>query len=499
MDEYGSRVIWINQKNSGLATTRNNGIAMATGEFILPLDADDWIDRKFLEKTVPLMADPKVGVVSTYMQYEGLDNNIIPTNVMTRDIEKRRNGIPVCSLVRLQAFQETPGYVNGLFGYEDWNFWIDILKRGWKHAVVKEPLFHYLRRSNSMCSTFKGKEDKLIEIMHSLHPELYSNPRISYVIPAYNCEKTIEDSVMSIIKGNWVDGDELIMVDDGSTDGTLEILNKLASQFSGIQVFRHAKNLGGGAARNTAVEHANYRAIFLLDSDNLLEPNSVHPLADAMFQTEAGAATFERVDFFKTLPTITHHWTIKSCLTLADYFKTNETLGSLGCYMFTKDAWVKAGGFPEDSGALDSWGFGLRLAATGSKILAQPGSSYLHRYGIESYWIRQSKEGNTNDLALKNLVPFFHLLAPGEMEYVTTNKNWMGNLQNRPLRVKEGNTPIVESSRQAASLISQKGINQPSIPEKQIISVPQKQTGIPPAPEKPSVRAWKNMMRKGLK
>lgn len=41
---------------------------------------------------------------------------------------------------------------------------------------------------------------------------------ISFFIPAYNCEKTLEESVQSIIEGNFSEGDELVLVNDGSTE-----------------------------------------------------------------------------------------------------------------------------------------------------------------------------------------------------------------------------------------------------------------------------------------
>ena len=49
---------------------------------------------------------------------------------------------------------------------------------------------------------------------------------ISFIMPAYNCADTIEESVDSIFNGNFTDGDELIIVNDGSTDNTEKVLDK---------------------------------------------------------------------------------------------------------------------------------------------------------------------------------------------------------------------------------------------------------------------------------
>jgi glycosyltransferase involved in cell wall biosynthesis len=172
----------IERENRGLSTSRNEGIRAGDGEFILPLDSDDWIDPTFLEKTVPKMLDQTVGIVSTDMQYEGLLHNRIPPRGLTLEQEMESNNLPVCSLIRRVAFEQTPGYetifveVAGstrVLGYEDWNLWIDILKRGWKVAVVNEPLFHYRVKPVSMITQAAKKHAGLVRLIHLLHHDLW--------------------------------------------------------------------------------------------------------------------------------------------------------------------------------------------------------------------------------------------------------------------------------------------------------------------------------------
>lgn len=176
--------IVIDQENIGLSASRNKGIAAGDGEFILPLDADDFLDPRYLELTVPKMSDQAVGVVSTDMQYEGLLHNRIPPKGLTLEHEMRCNDLPVCSLIRRTAFEQTRGYealfieVAGsskVLGYEDWNLWIDILKRGWKVAVVNEPLFHYRVKPVSMITQAAKLHSGLVRLIHLLHPDLWPN------------------------------------------------------------------------------------------------------------------------------------------------------------------------------------------------------------------------------------------------------------------------------------------------------------------------------------
>jgi glycosyltransferase involved in cell wall biosynthesis len=178
----------IDQENKGLSESRNVGIRRGDGEFILPLDSDDWIEPNYLELAVPKMNDPKVGIVSPDMQYEGLLHERIPPRGLTLAEEMRDNNLPVCSLIRRAAFEQTSGYetvfveVAGstkVLGYEDWNMWIDILKRGWTVAVVNEPLFHYRVKPVSMITQARNLRPGLTRLIHLLHPDLWPEEKKS--------------------------------------------------------------------------------------------------------------------------------------------------------------------------------------------------------------------------------------------------------------------------------------------------------------------------------
>lgn len=153
---FGDKVKVVNQQNKGLAGARNAGVLNSCGDVLLPLDADDLIEPYYLQRTIPLMVN-KVGIVSTDMQCFGCDSSLIRMKQINLPEEMQSNRLPVCSLIRREAFLETGGYNPRMAkGYEDWNLWIDILKRGWQHRVLNEPLFRYRRRPDSMI-TESGK------------------------------------------------------------------------------------------------------------------------------------------------------------------------------------------------------------------------------------------------------------------------------------------------------------------------------------------------------
>jgi glycosyltransferase involved in cell wall biosynthesis len=97
-----------------------------------------------------------------------------------------------------------------------------------------------------------------------------ASPLISVVIPAYNREHCVRQAVDSVLAQNFGDL-ELIVVDDGSTDGTVEILKSYGDKIRLIC----QKNAGAGAARNTAIRAARGKYIAFLDSDDRWLPEKL--------------------------------------------------------------------------------------------------------------------------------------------------------------------------------------------------------------------------------
>lgn len=91
---------------------------------------------------------------------------------------------------------------------------------------------------------------------------------ISIVMPAYNCEKYVEDTIKSVINQtykNW----ELIVLDDGSKDNTANIINGLAAQDKRIKFYQNEKNQGVSATRNRGIALSRGEWIAFLDSDDM--------------------------------------------------------------------------------------------------------------------------------------------------------------------------------------------------------------------------------------
>jgi glycosyltransferase involved in cell wall biosynthesis len=97
-------------------------------------------------------------------------------------------------------------------------------------------------------------------------------PLVSIIIPVYNTEKYLEETINSAINQTWPNK-EIIIVDDGSADNSLLIANKFAGP--NIKVFSQ-ENKGASAARNKGLSEASGAYIQFLDADDLLSPDKIN-------------------------------------------------------------------------------------------------------------------------------------------------------------------------------------------------------------------------------
>lgn len=97
---------------------------------------------------------------------------------------------------------------------------------------------------------------------------------VSIVMPAYNCEKYIGETIESILAQSYSHW-ELLVVDDASSDGTVDIVSEYSNRDSRIRCRRLEVNSGAAVARNTAIELAEGEFIAFCDSDDLWMPQKL--------------------------------------------------------------------------------------------------------------------------------------------------------------------------------------------------------------------------------
>lgn len=106
------------------------------------------------------------------------------------------------------------------------------------------------------------------------------NPLISVIVPFYNSEEYLEEAVVSVIEQDYREL-EIILVDDFSTDNSLQLAEDLRIRDSRIRILRQPENRGVGPSRNYGVENASGEYLIFLDSDDYFKPGALNLLWQA--------------------------------------------------------------------------------------------------------------------------------------------------------------------------------------------------------------------------
>lgn len=132
---------WIEAPPKRQANARNIGISQTSCEFIVPLDADDWIEPTYVERCLEEM-DDGVGAVAPDLVWP--HGGVQPTTPpFTAERFLGGNLMFCCSMFRRAAWEEVGGYDEDESIYEDWLLWGKMVIAGWKIVGLPEPLFHY--------------------------------------------------------------------------------------------------------------------------------------------------------------------------------------------------------------------------------------------------------------------------------------------------------------------------------------------------------------------
>ena len=122
-------------------------------------------------------------------------------------------------------------------------------------------------------------------------------PEISVIVPVYQAEKFVEKCVESVKNQTFSDW-ELLLVDDGCTDGSPALCDRFAAEDDRVRVFHRKKNGGVSAARNLALEEAKGSWIAFLDADDRYEPGFLQTMYDLCREAGADTAACAHLNFW---------------------------------------------------------------------------------------------------------------------------------------------------------------------------------------------------------
>ena len=167
-------VIVVSQVNKGLASARNTGIMWATGDYILPLDADDILLPNCVERIIKIAETSKSDIIAPSFHTFGTSQEqvIIMSNPTIADF-RIANRIGYFSAVKKQAFLDVGGYSPRMAeGYEDYHLWFNLLTRGKTITTIPEALVLYRTKEHSMIKSAVKYHAKLMGQIFKDFPQI---------------------------------------------------------------------------------------------------------------------------------------------------------------------------------------------------------------------------------------------------------------------------------------------------------------------------------------
>lgn len=191
-------------------------------------------------------------------------------------------------------------------------------------------------------------------------------PEVSVVIPVYNRESLIGEAIASALAEDSV---EVIVVDDASTDGTWDVISRLADPR--VRAARMERNSGQSAARNRGLESARGTYVKYLDSDDLLVPRHLAREVEAIGEADIAVSGWINVDAAGN----EQQWEAPRFDSIVDDVLAGKAVPTSAALYRRRDDWR----WDPDLRKLDDWDYFAQAALGASKIVTVDGPAYRWR------------------------------------------------------------------------------------------------------------------------
>lgn len=211
-------------------------------------------------------------------------------------------------------------------------------------------------------------------------------PLVSVVTAIYNGELFIADTISSVLNQTYPNI-EIIIVNDASTDGTIDIINNLIAGLS-ITVITNTKNAGAAASRNIGYAHAKGELIKFLDGDDLINPEAIAEQVKLathntgciisgkhgrFYENDISTFKLDPQDCWQTLPPA--EWLYTS-------WKDARSMTNPGIFLIPRDIIDKAGLWDESLSLLDDFEYFARTILAAKMVYFCDGAILYYRSGI---------------------------------------------------------------------------------------------------------------------
>ena len=272
-----------------------------------------------------------------------------------------------------------------------------------------------------------------------------SNYRISIIVPCYNGEECLRET-LDCLQKQTIEDWECIIVNDGSTDNSIKILREYEAKDSRYKVI-DKDNEGPSVARNVAIAASSGKYILPLDADDLIAPTYAEKAIEYLEQHPNTKLVYCKAKYFGDKE---GEWK------LPEYNYNQLLYGNqiFNACIYRREDFDKTKGYnPNMRQGLEDWDFLLSLLDKESEVYRIPEHLFFYRKRIESR--TQSAANNKNDLYnqivanhIELYYPYLHhaIITQGEIEYLrgemdsilNSNAYKLGNMLIKPFRWIKG-------------------------------------------------------------
>jgi len=355
IQSLGEGICYVRQANAGPAAARNRGLAEARGEWIAFLDADDlWPMDKLRGQAARLEADPLLevvlgrvqyrhepGVAKADLRYEGPDDTLVNVHLGS-------------GLYRRTVFDRVGLFNPTLRFSEDHDWFLRARELAVRMTILPQVTLLYRLHGKNMTRTEPTGDYNLLKVLKASLDrrraagggQVCPVPRfadcdeanrnlVSCIVPVWNGGKYIATALQSILDQTWT-RNEIIVIDDGSTDDSVQAARRAAPQAA---VYSQP-NAGPGAARNRGVELAKGAFLAFLDADDLWSPETLSRQMSAFEKEPTLDMVFGQVEQFCSPE-----------LTAAEKAKWGNVGGVMrahhvGAMLIRRESFLRVGPFP---------------------------------------------------------------------------------------------------------------------------------------------------------
>ena len=219
---------------------------------------------------------------------------------------------------------------------------------------------------------------------------------ILVVVPCYNAIKYIEEAVATI-KEQTASGWKCVIVDDGSTDGSSELIDRLIRRDRRFKAY-HTENRGVAAARNLGIASEDYRYVLPFDADDRLMPQALERFMDYWKENPDASLLIPQIHKFGE---IREHVQKRSWYGYRD-LRVRCSPTNSSC--FKKEDWERVGGYRHGT-MYEDWEFWLRLLYKNDNVVNIPEVLVEYRSHPDSRWHDAVKRHNEEYEIIRKMNP----------------------------------------------------------------------------------------------